>query len=102
LLSGGNWDWREGGRGEPSVSDDLRILLANNPSFRLVIAHGYADLVTPYLSSRYVIDHLPPVRQPERVQLRLYSGGHMFYVADEPRKSFSADMKAFFGPRKGS
>jgi carboxypeptidase C (cathepsin A) len=102
LLSGGNWDWREGGRGEPSVSDDLRILLANNPSFRLVIAHGYADLVTPYLSSRYVIDHLPPVTQPERVQLRLYSGGHMFYVADEPRKSFSADMKAFFGPRKGS
>ncbi len=105
LLSGGasgNWDWREGGRGEPSVSDDLRILLANNPSFRLVIAHGYSDLVTPYMSSRYVIDHLPPVTQPERVQLRLYSGGHMFYVDDAPRIRFTADMKAFFVPRKGS
>lgn len=103
LLAGsGNWEWREGGRGEPSVSDDLRILLANNPSFRLVIAHGYGDLVTPYMSSRYVIDHLPPFAQPERVQLKLYSGGHMFYVDDDPRKSFSADMKAFFSPRKGS
>ena len=98
----GNWNWREGGRGEPSASDDLRILLAYNPSFRLVIAHGVSDLVTPYMPSRYVIDHLPPFTQPERVQLNLYSGGHMFYVADEPRKSFSADMKAFFGAGKGS
>ena len=105
LLSGetnGNWNWREGGRGEPSASDDLRVLLAFNPSFRLVIAHGYTDLVTPYMASRYVIEHLPPFTQPERVQLKLYSGGHMFYVADEPRKSFSADMKAFFSAGKGS
>jgi carboxypeptidase C (cathepsin A) len=105
LLSGetsGNWNWREGGRNEPSVSDDLRVLLAFNPSFRLVIAHGTADLVTPYMGSRYVIEHLPPFTQPDRVQLKLYSGGHMFYVADDPRKSFSADMKAFFSAGKGS
>jgi carboxypeptidase C (cathepsin A) len=105
LLSGetsGNWNWREGGRSEPSASDDLRILLAFNPSFRLIIAHGYADLVTPYMASRYVLDHLPPFTQPDRAQLKLYSGGHMFYVADEPRKSFSADMKAFFSAGKGS
>jgi carboxypeptidase C (cathepsin A) len=103
LLAGsGNWEWREGGRGEPSVSDDLRILLAFNPSFRLVIAHGHSDLVTPYMASRYVLDHLPPFPQPERAQLKLYPGGHMFYVADEARKSFSADMKVFFGSGKGS
>jgi carboxypeptidase C (cathepsin A) len=105
LLSGetsGNWHWREGGRGEPSVSDDLRILLAFNPSFQLVIAHGYADLVTPYMASRYVIDHLPPFTQPERAQLKLYPGGHMFYVSDEARKSFTTDMRAFFGARRGS
>jgi carboxypeptidase C (cathepsin A) len=103
LLSGaaGGWEWREGGRGDPSVNDDLRILLANNPSFRLLIAHGYADLVTPYMSSRYVIDHLPPLTDPQRAQLRLYTGGHMFYVDDQPRKNFTADMKAFYGSRKG-
>jgi carboxypeptidase C (cathepsin A) len=96
------WNWREGGRNEPSVSDDLRILLAFNPSFRLIIAHGYADLVTPHMASRYVLDHLPPFTRPERAQLKLYSGGHMFYIADEPRKSFSADMKAFYSPGRGS
>ena len=44
-----------------------------------------------------MLDHLPPFAQPERAQLKLYSGGHMFYVADQPRKSFTDDMKAFFG-----
>jgi carboxypeptidase C (cathepsin A) len=105
LVSGetrGHWNWREGGRGEPSVSDDLRILLAFNPSFRLVIAHGYADPVTPYMASRYVLEHLPPVTQPERAQLKLYPGGHMFYVSAEARQSFTTDMRAFFGARHGS
>ena len=102
LLAGtGNWEWREGGRGEPGVSDDLRVLLAYNPSFRLMIAHGHSDLVTPHMASRYVLDHLPPVTQPERAQFKLYSGGHMFYIADEPRRNFTADMKAFYNPGKG-
>ncbi|MEA2976843.1 MAG: hypothetical protein QOF19_2363 [Alphaproteobacteria bacterium] len=92
----GKWEWREGGRGNPSVGDDLRILLAFNPSFRLIIAHGYSDLVTPYMASRYVIDHLPGADQGNRVQLRLYPGGHMLYIAEDSRKAFTADMKAFY------
>jgi carboxypeptidase C (cathepsin A) len=102
LRQNRHWNWREGGRDEPSVSDNLRILLAFNPSFRLVIAHGYADLVTPYMASRYVIDHLPPFTQPERAQLKLYPGGHMFYGSDEARTSFTTDMRAFFGARRDS
>jgi carboxypeptidase C (cathepsin A) len=94
---GGKWEWREGGgRSTPSAGDDLRVLLAFNPSFRLVIAHGYSDLVTPYMASRYVINHLPGIEEGDRVQLRLYPGGHMFYTDDESRKGFSADMKKFF------
>jgi carboxypeptidase C (cathepsin A) len=96
------WQWRERGRGNPSVSDDLRILLAHNPSFRLIIAHGYSDLVTPYMVSRYVTDHLPPVENPDRVQLRNYSGGHMFYIGSESRRRFSDDVKTFFGDGKRS
>jgi carboxypeptidase C (cathepsin A) len=94
---GGKWVWREGnGPSMPSAGDDLRILLTFNSSFRLFIAHGYADLVTPYMASRYVIEHFPGTDPAGRAQLRLYSGGHMFYVADESRKNFSADAKAFF------
>jgi carboxypeptidase C (cathepsin A) len=100
LLAGdvsGKWDW-EGGRGGASVSDDVRELLAINPSFRLMIAHGYSDMVTPYSVSRYVLDHLPPMGDPARAQLRLYRGGHMFYIDQDSRKTFTADAKTFYQP----
>jgi carboxypeptidase C (cathepsin A) len=100
LLAGdvsGKWDW-EGGRGGASVSNDLRELLAINPSFRVMIANGYSDMVTPYGVSRYVLDHLPQSGDPARTQLKLYRGGHMFYIDQDSRKAFTADAKAFYQP----
>jgi carboxypeptidase C (cathepsin A) len=91
----GKWDWN-GGRGSASASEDLRELLAFVPSFRLLVAHGYSDMVTPYAASRYVLDQLPPIGEPSRTQLRLYRGGHMFYIDPESRKAFSTDTKAFY------
>jgi carboxypeptidase C (cathepsin A) len=91
----GKWNW-DGGRGAASASDDLRELLALLPSFRLLVAHGYSDMVTPYGVSRYVLDHLPPIGEPSRTQLLLYRGGHMFYIDAGSRKAFSADAKAFY------
>jgi carboxypeptidase C (cathepsin A) len=93
----GKWEWGDGsGRGSASASDDLRELLSIVPSFRLLVAHGYSDMVTPYAVSRYVLDHLPPTEDPSRAQLRLYRGGHMFYIDAESRRAFSADAKAFY------
>ena len=91
----GGWDWR-GGRLRASAEDDIRTLLAFSPSFRLLIAHGYADMVTPYGMTRYVLDHLPPIGPPGRVRLTLYRGGHMFYIDPQARKDFSADAAAFY------
>src|SRR6266436_3365464 len=92
----GKWDWEGSGRGSASASDDLRELLSLIPSFRLLVAHGYSDMVTPYAASRYVLDHLPPIGDPSRTQLLLYRGGHMFYIDAESRKAFSADAKTFY------
>lgn len=90
------WQWRSGGRGQPSVSDDLRKLLAFNPTFRLVIAHGYSDLVTPYMVSRYVLDHLPDTGETKRTNLYLYRGGHMIYLEDDSRRAFTSDISQFY------
>jgi carboxypeptidase C (cathepsin A) len=93
----GKWDWDGGsGRAGANVVDDLRTLLALTPSFRLLIAHGYSDMVTPYAASRYVLDHLPPMGDPMRTQLRLYRGGHMLYLDPGSRHAFSSDAKAFY------
>ena len=98
LLAGDvtrGWDW-QGNRATASVEDDLRTLLAFSPSFRLLIAHGYADMVTPYAMTRYVLNHLPPTDPPGRAQLKLYRGGHMLYLDPQSRKAFSADAAAFY------
>ena len=89
------WDWGDR-REPPGVSDDLRELLAFSPSFRLLVAHGRTDLVTPYGVSRYVIDHIPDIGGPDRAQLKLYRGGHMFYFDMDSRRAFAADAKNFY------
>ncbi len=90
-----HWDWH-GGRIQASVDDELRVLLSFTPSFRLLVAHGVSDMVTPYAETRYVLDHLPPVEPPGRVALKLYRGGHMLYLDAASRKAFSKDTEAFY------
>jgi carboxypeptidase C (cathepsin A) len=93
------WEWggRQGGsRLQASVTDDIRELLAATPSFRLLIAHGYSDLVTPYGVSRYVVDHLPASLAGGRVGLNVYQGGHMFYTRADQGALFTRDAKAFY------
>ncbi|MPZ41735.1 MAG: carboxypeptidase [Rhizobiales bacterium] len=100
LLSGeanDHWDWgRRGGRDNASVDDDLRTLLSLDPSFRLMVVHGYTDMVTPYSVSRYLLDHLPDFPNPSRAQLKVYRGGHMFYIDDESRTKFTRDARSFY------
>ena len=95
LLADVHWDW-QGSRNQASCEEDLRTLLAFGPSFRLLIAHGYSDMVTPYAMSRYVLDHMPPTDPPGRAVLKLYRGGHMVYLDPASRKAFTADAAAFF------
>src|SRR5262249_32680986 len=103
LLNGERWDWsngRERSGERPGISNDLSAMLTLNPSFRLLVAHGRSDLVTPYGVSRYLLDQLRPASAPDRVQLSVYSGGHMFYFRDEQRRAFTSDVKNFY--QKGS
>jgi len=91
------WDWEDGGgHAPPSAAQDLRDLLALSPSFRLMIAHGYSDLVTPYSDSRYVLNHIPSSVDGERTELRLYRGGHMFYTDPQSRKAFTTDARTMY------
>ena len=94
------WEWGgehgQGGRATASVEDDLRDLLAVIPEFRVLVAHGYSDAITPFGMSRYVLNHLPPKLAEGRTELVLYQGGHMFYTDATSRKQFFEDVKAFY------
>lgn len=94
------WEWNDGrggdGRANASATDDLRDLLSTIPRFRLAIYHGYSDALTPYGSSRYVLDHLPPSLAGGRTELRIYRGGHMFYVDPASRRQMTNDARKFY------
>src|SRR5262249_46157236 len=53
------WDWAEAGFGElPGVGARLRVALSLNPRLKVLVAHGYFDLATPYFASKYVVGRL--------------------------------------------
>jgi carboxypeptidase C (cathepsin A) len=96
-----HWEWRDGDNGGSRASlgagDELGRALALEPRLRVLIAHGLTDLATPYMMSRFVIDHLPSNVTQERVTLKLYMGGHMMYLRTSSRHRLHDDAQAFYG-----
>ena len=90
------WDWHSAGRDLPGGMEDLRQLLALDPSLKLTVAHGYTDLLTAYGIDKYLLDHLPDLGNPGRVQLKLYPGGHMLYLVPDSRRALTRDAKATY------
>jgi carboxypeptidase C (cathepsin A) len=92
------WNWRGGisRGGYVGGADLLREALAANPQLKVMVAHGMTDLVTPYMTSRFVIDRLPPSLTDGRVTLNLYGGGHMMYLRAASRAKLHADAARIY------
>jgi carboxypeptidase C (cathepsin A) len=87
-----HWDWREGPHHILSTKDDMKKLLALNPSLQILIAHGYFDTVCPFSTTRWLVEHLPVGR--DRVTLKVYPGGHMIYTRAAARATLAQDVGA--------
>lgn len=95
-----NWRYdRDGKQNQGSVgaADELRYGMSLNPSTRVLITHGYYDLVTPYFSSNRLADQMrldPQLRN--QLTLRHFQGGHMFYTWKESRDAFYQTARDFY------
>ncbi|ABE61969.1 peptidase S10, serine carboxypeptidase [Nitrobacter hamburgensis X14] len=87
------WDFGKHRNSVQSVSD-IRELLAADPKFKLLVAHGLFDLATPYFASKIRLDQLPTFGSRDRVKLVVYSGGHMFYSRDDSRQALRDEVRA--------
>jgi carboxypeptidase C (cathepsin A) len=79
------------------ATDDLRYAMSMNPDMKILIAHGYYDMVTPYFSSERLVEQmklLPPQR--EKLFIRHFGGGHMFYTWEESRRAFRDWARTFY------
>jgi carboxypeptidase C (cathepsin A) len=92
------WTWRSGNSrgGYAGAANALREALAANPQLKVVVAHGMTDLVTPYMTSRFVIDRLPPSLTEGRLTLNLYAGGHMMYLRNASRALLHTDAAKLY------
>ncbi len=94
------WDWGSG-RGQPEVVSTLERILSLDPELRLLVAHGYTDLVTPYFGSTLILRQLDLPAADNRVRQKNYRGGHMFYMREESRREFREDAMALYSGRTG-
>ena len=98
LLNGalaGGWRWG-GGRNGPENLEELRQALSLDGKLRVLVTHGFTDLVTPYFASQLLLNQLPDLGPQKRVGLTVYEGGHMFYSRQASRQAFKADAQRLF------
>ncbi len=91
-----SWDWGDG-RSLPEATGALARVLALDPAFRVLVAHGYTDLVTPYFESTLVLRQLRDFGPGERLRQVTYPGGHMFYNREASRRAFRDDALWLYG-----
>ena len=78
----------------------LRQAVAIDPKLRVLIAHGWNDLSCPFMGSVLTVDQMPAMGSDhERVQVREYPGGHMFYNRADSQAAFRSDVKAMYETR---
>jgi carboxypeptidase C (cathepsin A) len=78
------------------ATDDLRYGMALNPHVKAFIAHGQFDLVTPYYASdrlRNLMRLEPAIA--DRITVRHFGGGHMFYAWEASRRAFASAISEF-------
>ena len=75
----------------------MRVGLTLNPGLKVLITHGYHDLITPYLASRYLVGQMDlPAGIADRVQLANFIGGHMFYLRQSSLEDLHEAATRFF------
>ena len=98
LLNGAvnrGWKW-DSGRNTPENLAELRQVLALDGKMRVLITHGFTDLVTPYFGTQLLLNQLPDLGPERRISLKVYEGGHMFYSRDASRQAFRDDVRRLY------
>ena len=69
----------------------------------MLIVNGRYDLVTPYLSSRWLVGQLQiPAATRAQIRLRVYEGGHMMYLRPASRAALADDAAQLYAAPGGA
>ena len=95
---GHKWDYGAGAgsQGYAGVLDDLQEARSLNPELKVLIVNGYTDLVTPFMTSRYLVGQLPTLPGAEPIRIETYEGGHMMYLRPASRHRLKEDAASLY------
>ena len=97
--------WSSGAEGENVDGEDdiergsveeLRQSVAVDPKLNVLIAHGWDDLSCPFMASVLIVDQMPIMGDPNRVRVKEYPGGHMFYSRAASQAALRGDVRALY------
>ncbi len=96
--------WSDGSdpesRGESDLRrgsvEELRKIVAIDPKLNVLIVHGWDDLSCPFMASVLIVDQIPLMGNPQRVQVKEYPGGHMFYSRTTSQAALKKDVMRMY------
>jgi carboxypeptidase C (cathepsin A) len=94
----GKWDYgtTPSRQGYADALGELQQVRTLNPGLKILITHGYTDLVTPYGVSQFLIDQLRPIQGAAPIALKVYRGGHMMYLRSASRHQLHDDVRSLY------
>ncbi len=84
--------WDRGKEEERGSVEELRKSVAIDPKLQVLIVHGWGDLSCPFMASLLIVDQMPIMNDPKRVQVKEYPGGHMFYSRGSSQAAMRQDV----------
>jgi carboxypeptidase C (cathepsin A) len=94
-----NQHWEKNWFTSIESASDLRQALAVDPKMKALIVHGYDDLSCPYFGTLLVVAQIPAMGEADRLQVKVYPGGHMFYSRPDSQSALRRDVMALYGVR---
>lgn len=96
-----SWDYGTSSsrQGYAGVMDDLQQARALNPGLGVLIVNGYTDLVTPYLTSRYLTSQVPSLAGARPIRIEVLEGGHMMYFRPDSRQALKEAASELYQAR---
>ncbi len=91
-----NRAWERGWFGDSESVTDLRQAVAIDPKMKVLIVHGWDDLSCPFMASLLIVDQMPLMGAPDRVRVKEYPGGHMFYARPDSQRALKADVRGVY------
>jgi carboxypeptidase C (cathepsin A) len=91
------WNYKNVQNKYLNVAENLRDAMAKNPHLKVYLGCGYYDFATPYFTALYDIEHmfLRP-EQRNRIDIKMYESGHMYYIHQPSLVKFKKDIDGFF------